>query len=280
QLIEQERENKPIVVIGTTKAGLFRWQGGKWTRLTTENGLLSNSVKGIAVWKEKCYVATENGISVLKNDGTMDNRLNRLLDFPSRKIKGICVEYNDKYPGFHLKDSRLWIYGLQWLGYLYLDESNNNEMVLFQPGISFSKEGEAYNLLPDYRGGLYIGNLYDVYYFNYKTRTLESLHMINGLISEAAYSMFIDFEKNVWISCGRGLSKISSRMFSNFQMIHGLLEDEVTAVLEIDPGKFVLGHNRGLTFWDGNKFLEMPFFGEDGAELPFTRVLDLKADSK
>jgi PAS domain S-box-containing protein len=280
QLIEQERKSKPIVVIGTAKTGLFRWQGGKWTKLTTKNGLLSNSVKGTAVWNGICYVAAENGISVLKNDGTMDNRLNRLLDFPSKKIKGICVEYNDKYPGFHLKDSRLWIYGLQWLGYLNLDESDNNKMVLFHPGISFSKEGETYNLQPDYRGGLYIGNLYDVYYFNYKTRTLESLHVINGLISEAAYSLFIDFEKNIWISCGRGVSKISSRMFSNFQMIHGLLEDEVTAVLEIEPGKFVLGHNRGLTFRDGNKFSQMPFSGEDGADLPFARVLDLQADSK
>ncbi|UCH96606.1 MAG: PAS domain S-box protein, partial [Candidatus Aminicenantes bacterium] len=279
QLLEPGRENKPIVMVGFAKSGLFRWQGGKWMKLTTKNGLLSNSVRGMAIWKGKCYVATDNGISILRNDGTTDNHLNQILDFPSKEIKGICVEYKDKYPGFRLKDSRLWIYGHQWLGYLYLD-ANNYKMVLFQPGTSSRKEGEAYNLLPDYRGGLYIGNLYDVYYFNYKTRTLESLHVINGLISEAAYSMFIDFEKNVWIACGRGLSKISSRMFSNFQMIHGLLEDEVTAVLEIEPGKFVLGHNRGLTFWDGNKFTKMPFIGEDGADFPFSRVLDLKADSK
>jgi len=69
-------------------------------------------------------------------------------------------------------------------------------------------------------------------------------------------------------------------MFSNFQMIHGLLEDEVTAVLEVEPGKFVLGHNRGLTFGDGKQFQEMPFWGKPGAEIPFSRVLDMKADSK
>ncbi len=279
QLVEQEREDIPIVVVGTSQLGLFQWQGEKWTRLTTKNGLLSNSVKGTALWKGKCLAATDNGISVVKNDGTIDNRLNRFLELPSKKIKGICIEYKDKYPGFPLKNSRLWLYGHEWLGYLYLDESHY-KMVLFQPVISFGKEKEAYKMLPDYRGGLYIGNQYDIYYFNYKTGTLESLHAINGLISEAALSMFIDFEKNIWIACGRGLSKISSRMFSNFQMIHGLLEEEVTAVLEIEPGKFVLGHNRGLTFWDGNQFLEMPFTGEDGTELPFCRVLDMKKDSK
>jgi PAS domain S-box-containing protein len=279
QLLEQKGEDQPLVLIGTARSGLFLWQQGKWKRLTTKNGLLSSTVNGMAQWQGKCYLATDKGISVLNNDGTIDNRLNRLLDFPSKEINGICVEHKDKYPGSQLKDSRLWILGNHWLGYFYLNESDY-KIVIFRTGISFEIERDTYNLLPDYRGGLYIGNLYDIYYFNYKTRTWESLQVINGLISEAAYSMFIDFEKNIWIACGRGLSKISSRMFSNFQMIHGLLEEEVTAVLEIEPGKFVLGHNRGLTFWNGKQFQEMPFRGKDGAELPFSRVLDIKADSK
>jgi PAS domain S-box-containing protein len=278
QLVEQEKEDLPLVVIGTAQSGLLLWRRGKWKRFTAKNGLLSSAVKGIAQWQGKCYLAMDNGISVLNNDGTIDNRLNRLLDFPSNEIEGICIEYKDKYPGSRLKGSRLWIYGHQWLGYFYLNGSNY-KMVLFRTGISFDNERETYQLLPDYRGGLYIGNLYDIYYFNYKTRTWESLQVINGLISEAAYSMFIDFEKNIWIGCGRGLSKISSRMFGNFQMIHGLLEEEVTAVLEVEPGKFVLGHNRGLTFWDGKQFRKMPFRGKDGTELPFSRVLDIKADS-
>jgi PAS domain S-box-containing protein len=279
QLLEQEKQDLPLVVIGTAQSGLILWQRGKWKRITTGNGLLSNMVKDSAQWQGKCYLATDNGISVLNSDGTIDNRLNRLLNLPSKEINGICVEYKDKYPGSRLKGSRLWIYGHRWLGYFYLNKSNY-KMVLFRTGKSLDKERETYRLLPDYRGGLYIGNLYDVYYFNYKTRTWESLHVINGLISEAAYSMFIDFEKNIWIACGRGLSKISSRMFSNFQMIHGLLEEEVTAVIEVEPGKFVLGHNRGLTFWDGKQFMKMPFKGKDGMELPFCRVLDIKKDSK
>jgi two-component system cell cycle sensor histidine kinase/response regulator CckA len=279
QLVEQKGEDHPLVVIGTVQSGLVLWQGGKWKKLTAENGLLSNTVKGIAQWQGKCYLATDNGLSVLNNDGTIDNRLNPLLNLPSKEINGICVEYKDKYPGFRLKDSRLWIYGYQWLGYFYLNDSNY-KMTLFREEISFSKEKETYNLLPDYRGGLYFSNIFDIFYFNYKTRTWESIRVINGLISEAAYSMFIDFEKNIWIACGRGLSKISGRMFSNFHMIHGLLEEEVTAVLEIEPGKFVLGHNRGLTFWDGKQFQEMPFKGKDGDDLPYSRVLDMKADSK
>ncbi|MGD2090540.1 MAG: response regulator [Candidatus Aminicenantes bacterium] len=279
QLVEQEREGQPLVVVGTAQSGLFLGQRGQWKRLTVKDGLLSNTVKGITQWQGKCYLATDKGIAVLNNDGTIDNRLNRLLNLPSKEINGICVEYKDKYPGSRLKDSRLWLCGHQWLGYFYLSESNY-KMVFFRTGKSFGKERETNHLLPDYRGGLYIGNRYDIYYFNYQARTWESLHVINGLISEAAYSMYIDFEKNIWISCGRGLSKISSRRFSNFHRIHGLLEEEVTAVLEIEPGKFVLGHNRGLTFWDGKQFRKMPFRGKDEAELPFCRVLDIKADSK
>jgi len=194
------------VVIGTAQSGLILWQGGKWKSLTANNGLLSNTVKGIAQWQGKCYLATDNGLAVLNNDGTIDNRLNQLLDLPSKEINGICVEDKDKYPGYRLKNSRLWIYGHQWLGYFYLNDSNY-KLTLFRKEISFGKAKETYTLLPDYRGGLYISNLYDIFYFNYKTRTWESLQVINGLISDAAYSMFIDFEKNIWIACARGLSK-------------------------------------------------------------------------
>jgi len=279
QLLEQDNENKPVVLVGTIQSGLFRWQAGKWKRLTIKDGLLGNSVTGTAVWKGKCYVATDNGISVLNNNGTVDNQLNQLLDFPSKEIKGICIEDKDKYPDFQLKGSRFWIYGYRWLGYFYLDESHY-KITQFQPGISFSKKSETFNLLPDYRGGLYIGNHYDVYYFNYTTGTLEYLRTSSGLISEGALSMFIDFEKIVWITCGRGITKITSRRFSNFKVIHGLLEEEVTALLEVEPGQIVLGHNRGLTFWDGDQFKEMPFTGADGSERPFCRVLDMKKDAQ
>ncbi|NIM12714.1 MAG: response regulator [Candidatus Aminicenantes bacterium] len=282
QLVEEwEEDGKPSLVISSAYSGMFLWKKGKWKPLTTKNGLLSNSVRGIAVLKGKCYAATAKGVSVLTSDGTVDNSLNRSLHLPTTEIKGICVEHKDKYRGFHLKGSRIWFYGQGWLGYFYVfDDNSDYKPVLFDTSISFINKDAGGKMLPDYRGGLYIGDFREIYYFNYKTEISEPIHVQTGLVSDGANSMFIDFEKNVWIACDRGVSKISSRRFANFQMVHGLLEDEVTAVVEYEPGKFVLGHNRGLSFWDGNEFRKMPLTGREGTMLSYCRVLDMKVDSK
>jgi len=281
QLVEQKQTDKPIIAVGTAGYGVFLWNQGKWENLTEKNGLLSNSVNGMASLKRKLYVATDKGLSIINinvnSNLIIDNQLNQSLNLPSKKIKGIGVEHKGKYSDYDLELSRIWLYGHEWVGYF---EENRVRMTLYPVEILLSKKKEVVKLLPDYRKGLYIGNHYELNYFNYKSHSWESMNVNSGLIGAGANSMFIDFEKNIWIACDRGLSKISSRRFSNFQMMHGLLEDEVTAVLEYEPGKFVLGHNNGITFYDGKKYLKMPFPHDETSRLSIRRILDMQLDSK
>ncbi|MFC2155113.1 ATP-binding protein [Acidobacteriota bacterium] len=272
-----ERDTGTEIVVGTASLGLYLWKGGEWKKITTKNDVLSNSINGITELNGTCYLATGKGLVELKSDGTCDNRLNEILNLSGRGIWGICVEHKEFCPDSALKDSRVWLYGTQWFGYFY--EGGKNP-VLFDIGIDFLNKTGGIKLLPDYRGGLYLGGLNEIYYFNYKTGESELIGTRNGLISGSAYSMFVDFEKNIWISSARGVSKIASRRFANFQGIHGLLEDEVSAVVEYEPGKFILGHNRGITVWDGKKFDPLPFAGKDGRPYPFCRILDMKVDSR
>jgi PAS domain S-box-containing protein len=271
------QDGEPYVAIGSSNSGLFLWKDKKWKHLTSKKGLLSDSIYGIAELNGKCYLATGSGVEILKNDGAIDNHLQRSPDFPSKKIKGICVEHKDKFPGYHLKESKIWFFGNRRLGYF---TENNDKPVLYYPGFSFANKEEELHMQPDYRGGLYIGNSTELYYFNYRELTWESLDSSNGLVSRGANSIYIDFEQNIWIACHRGVSKITSRTFANFQRVHGLLEDEVTSVAEYNPGKFVLGHNNGVTFWDGNNFTPLPFTKKDGSMLSHCRALDMEVDSK
>jgi signal transduction histidine kinase/CheY-like chemotaxis protein len=135
-------------------------------------------------------------------------------------------------------------------------------------------------MLPDYRGGIYMGIPNELFYFNYKDMSWQSLGVDNGLIASGINRIFIDYEKNIWMPCNRGVSKISSRRFSAFQQTHGLLEDEVSAVLEYEPGKFFLGHNSGFTLYDGKNFKRIPFPGKDKTSGAFSRILDIQADSR
>ncbi|MGD2087685.1 MAG: two-component regulator propeller domain-containing protein [Candidatus Aminicenantes bacterium] len=284
RLIEQKSSDKPIVAIGTTLSGLFLWNAfnrGKWINLTKKDGLLSNTVNGIVALNGKCYLVTDQGLSIIKpgknSSIDIDNGLNQTLGLPSEKIKGICIERKDKFPDFPLKNSRVWLFGHQWLG--YFDESDF-KMTCFPARSSIHEGAPIVNMLPDYRGGVYIGTRYNLSYFNYKTQSQEVMDMGNGLIGTGAHSIFIDYEKNMWFVCDRGVSKISSRRFATFQRVNGLLEDEVTAIVEYEPGKFVLGHNYGITLYDGDQFTKLPFFKRAEFTVSSNRVLDIKVDSK
>jgi signal transduction histidine kinase/ligand-binding sensor domain-containing protein/CheY-like chemotaxis protein len=284
RLIEQKSTGKPIIAIGTTQSGLFLWNAfnrGKWINLTKKDGLLSNAVNGIATLNGKCYIVTDQGLSIIKPGKNsfidVDNTLNQSLGLPTKKIKGICIEHKDKFPDFPLKDSRVWLFGHQWLGYF---DENNFKMTRFPARSSFHEGAPIVNMLPDYRGGVYIGTRYNLSYFNYKTQSQEVLDMGNGLVGTGAHSIFIDYEKIMWFACDRGVSKISSRRFGTFQRVNGLLEDEVTAILEYEPGKFVLGHNYGITLYDGDQFMKLPFFKRGEFTVSSNRVLDMKMDSK
>ncbi|MCK5056063.1 MAG: response regulator [Candidatus Aminicenantes bacterium] len=270
-----EHTGKIAVLVGTDNIGVLWWEKGKWKKLSVKDGLLSDSVNGIAILNEKCYVATDMGLSVINKDRKIDNRLNDFINFPvsrrpvhKREIKGICVEESGENPG-------IWFFGQGFLGYFSED---SKKPVYFDTGIGFGQKEELVKLLPDYRSGIYVGNIYELFYFNRKTEETQRLSVSNGLLGVGVNTMLNDFEKNIWLACDRGVAKIASRRFDSLTMVHGLLEDEVTAVLEYEPGKFVLGHNNGLTFYDGSRFRKLPFFPDNDARPRLCRVLEIKAD--
>ncbi|MCP4147378.1 MAG: response regulator [bacterium] len=277
KLLEHPGRHHMAIVICTRSSGVYLREKNKWSHITTKEGLLSNTVNGAAILDGALYFATAKGLSVRKSDGSIDNWLNQSLKLPSTDLKAICLENYDKYASAPLKNPRLWLYGSGWLGYF---DKLNHGVVCFNTGVTLDDETYRIQLMPDYRGGLYFGNVFELHYFNYTTRVSEHLTIDNGLVGAGTHGLLIDFEKNVWIASARGITKLANRHFENYQAVHGLLEDEVTSVLEYKPGKFVLGHNKGVTFWDGKHFSKLPFSRKkQGLSFIPCRILDMKCDS-
>ena len=197
------------------------------------------------------------------------------LHLPSKSIKGIGLELKERYKPSDLTGTRIWILGEGWLGYF---TENNGDFVRFSiPKLFFSANSDVI-LIPDYRRGLFISNSFNIYYFDYIKKKLDVFTEDNGLINKSANSIYTDFEKNIWFSSWNGVSKIASRRFGSYQKLHGLLEDEVTAILEYEPGKFIFGHNYGLTFFDGEFFAQMRFRPNNNSHTAMPRVMDIKMD--
>jgi signal transduction histidine kinase/ligand-binding sensor domain-containing protein/CheY-like chemotaxis protein len=271
---------KTTVVIGTAKEGLMIWQNNKWSRLNAQNGLPDNNVTGIVTLGRKCYAATPKGLTIFEPGSPPENLSDRFRGFnPAAKpISSICVEHNNKYPGNTPERSRIWMLGEDWLGWF---EKDSGFVTLYQDvPIDTGKNDHKIVLQPDYFGGLYAGTLFAIHYFNYKTGTWKSIGMANGLNSEGAHGFTVDFERNLWIADDRGVSKIASRKFGNFGKVNGLLEDEVTAVLEYEEGNFLLGHNKGVTFLEDGAFKPISFAEKISGWNALCRVLDMKVDHR
>ncbi|WP_373523515.1 ATP-binding protein [Aquiflexum sp.] len=68
--------------------------------------------------------------------------------------------------------------------------------------------------------------------------TLKAYHIVNFLI---------DREGIIWITSHRGLVNINSLRFLNYDS-NSLLDDEVSAIINLDEGAYLLGFNNGLQY--------------------------------
>lgn len=266
-------KNKRIVAAGTKNFGLFIYSDDKWIQKSVSNGLLSNTINGVVCWGEKILVATNGGLSIIEN-GIVDNSLNEELPFPSSYIVGIAIENKNVETFDALK---VWVISKTWFGYFM-----NNKFTLVSDKIKTKVDqwDHFVTMLPDKRGGVYFGHPMYLYHYDNLSKKVKFLGMKNGLLSEGTTSLLVDREENLWIASLRGVSKISNMRFANYSESHGLLENEVTAIVEYEPGNFVFGHNIGLTFFNDNKIetLEFPF--RDFISPSQARVLDMAIDSK
>ena len=81
----------------------------------------------------------------------------------------------------------------------------------------------------------------------------------SGLIDKSIWAMLEDREDNLWFaSRHKGLSKLSSQRFSAFTSKDGLPTNEITQMLELKDGRFLLGAKFGLGLWEKGNFSIVP----------------------
>lgn len=254
------------ILVGSTSTGLFVHNNNQWQHFTIQNGLPSDIINGIIAWRDEFWIATNRGIVVLK-DGIIRSDLAPSHNFPSSKIIGIGLENQEK----------IWLTGNNWIGYI-----KEGKFHLFPRKfeIIFDERYHYFLLLPDEHGGIFFANPYLLYHYNPECGDFRTIGIKNGLSSDGASGMLLDREKNLWFTSTRGINIVPSMRFATYNKKNNFLDDEVTAIAEIEPDFLVFGHNIGITLMRGNKETKKILLQSNSQEnWSMTRVLDVAVDA-
>lgn len=258
---------KPVLFCGTNE-GLLVLRNNVWKLLTSKNGLSDNRINCVKRIGDGIAICTASGISIYR-DGRFDNSISKILGTDSNSV--MAIDHDQKKP------SVFWILGKNWLG-----EINDGKF-------RFILKGFRFNLMPgmvmhtyltyDQKKRIYFGNDQERFMYDLNNRILLSLGPSNGFATTGCSNVFIDRESNVWFPSFRGLDKISDLRFQNYFQINGLLESEVTAIIEVHKGFMVFGHNHGITLFRNNVFKKISFQGQSEYRKVYGRVMDICKDS-
>jgi PAS domain S-box-containing protein len=255
----------PVICVGSYN-GIDLYQNSTWKHFNISDEKTKNIVYNVTVKNSAFYLSTELGIGELENE-KINWKLNQKVNPAGRTV--IATRFEN--PG--LPKEKMWILTVRSIGYFqhgrYTQVADN--FLLEDIGM-----GHFPYLEISKNGNIIFGNNFSKYLLKTTTNEIIPLKIMNGFSSNGASSVFIDREENIWVSDNRGIDKISNITLVNYFTTSGLPENEVTALVEINDGEFVLGHNNRISIFKDQKFkvLNLP-----GYQNILTRVLDIMKDN-
>lgn len=245
--VDYENE-KPVVYVGSFN-GVYIYKEGVWKNINSSGGLSGNIVISISMFDKKLLVATQSGASLIES-GKIDNSFPDI--FYGKYNTPIIFGTDKKNPS----GEKLWVLGKTWLGYV-----ENNSLIIVSENFRLPDgfDFEFPSIRFDNINQIYFGNYYYTFYFNKISKEIFPLSHENGFKSDGSTSIFIDREENIWRVGPRGIDKLNNLYLVNYNTDNGLLEDEVSAIYEYKPGKLILGHNNGLSFFNKDNIKKVNF---------------------
>jgi PAS domain S-box-containing protein len=259
-------DNKPVICIGSHD-GYFMYKDDTWTHSAISENENQNYIYTVIAKDQKFYLATKIGICIIEN-GKADWSLTKLIEPYGKDV--ITLHFENK----NTANEKLWVLSEKWLGYIHQNKFTlvSDKFKLPHPTIFY------YSFLnTDKRGNVIFGNIWAKYFISKTSDSPNPLMISNGFSSNGATSVFIDREQNIWITDTRGINKINNLKVLNYFEKNGMLEDEVTAIVETKDGKIVLGHNTGISILENNIFKRISF---PESKINTRRVQDMIVDDK
>jgi PAS domain S-box-containing protein len=228
--------------------GLFFYNANKWITINKSSGLPNNDVYSADIGDASVYIGASSGLWEYKG-GKLDNSISKRFGLTNECVYKVKIEGSGE-------SKKIWLLTDDFIGYIYrgaLIKLHRNLKLKPEPTVC------SYNVVFNYFGAHIIAEKYHVNLFGYQGDSRTVLNTNSGLIDNGSSDILVDREGIIWICSKRGLSKISSLRFVNYGRTDKLLDDEVTTIIEQTPGKYILGHNFGITITDFKSFHNVLF---------------------
>jgi PAS domain S-box-containing protein len=249
-----------LVALATNEKEILLWNGREWLYVAVVPFGESARISALAVSHGQVYIGTSEGLLTFQGDEGAKS-LASVKALRGKAILGLA---------FDVRGGFLWVVGRNWLGRL-----EGEELVTVDPELDLRPGLQASELVvtPDGEGGVFLSDHLKVLVHK-PGLAVERLGVENGLISRGIHALYRDREGILWVGTSRGVTKVVSLRFASYRQAHGLLGDEVTAILERRSGEFVLGNAGGLSFMERGRIRTLEF----GVSESPVRVLDLAED--
>ncbi len=258
------KNGEPVICMGSYD-GFYIYENNIWTHNKIADDKKLNNVYTVIAKKQKFYLATKIGLCTYEN-GKTDWSLNNLIKPYGLEIISISFENKD------LAEEKLWVLSEKWIGYIL-----HNTFTLVSSKFQLQHPSSVYFTFvsSDNKGNVFFGNNWAKFLISAPGDIPVPLMVSNGFTSDGANSVFIDREQNVWFADTRGISKFNNFKIKNYLDKNGMRENEVSAVCELNDGRIVLGHNKGLSILDNSTFKIIDF---PESVKKNQRVLDMMKD--
>jgi len=220
-----------LLAVTTTADEIHVWDGHRWRTILLEDPEIRlHSV----VWQgDRLHVASDRGLHVVSGFEA-EVVVQRIESVGMRPVYAALPQ------GDH---GALQLVGEGWIGTFSGEDFTIEERL---PALSLIIPERGVTAVHDHLGGLYVGDVHNLFY-HHPLLGLEQVDKSNGLLGNGVTEILADRGGQVWMMNMRGVSKLVSRRFTSYTRATGLLDDEVSAVLERRDGTMVLGHEGGLT---------------------------------
>ncbi|MFT7669972.1 MAG: PAS domain S-box-containing protein [Planctomycetota bacterium] len=248
--------------------GVLLLDGDHWSQATRDPECEGHKISTMESWGSHVYIGGSYGLEVMRPEQEFFEPLYQ-LDTSDGPIKAIDVEDAGGHP-------RIWMVTNQWIG--CLEEGKLSRFPITSGPLQLTPNFHSF-MVSDGSGTIHIGTVFSAWRFDRETRELAQITKNDGLVSGGTTGIMRDREGNIWVSSRRGVTLIPPQQFSGFDRNHGLLDDEVSALEELAPDVFLLGHNTGLSLLESGVVTQTILFDLTGEKIfDMTRVLDLQRD--